>query len=318
VEINEGDTCVKEEAKPITWATIQWPKSIAGYTGIEEKFYGRVNINGLTDTTENWDKSVALMGVKAQLCVRPKYSDMLYTDCNDAKAVVSDHSDGEAFGGNNEYEVPYTFENTGDYEYTFRFSTDNGNNWTWINPEWSNVTSIAYAYLVAVEEDKIPNGDFKYWLSDGKTPQLWTAKKASTAVWDRGDTNGYAVKLTASEKLSTQKEVFVSPTFKIPSDKTATAIKFDMATDQAIAIQIGVNCDSTLWYGWDSELTHRYFSNSTQGYRSIDFDDNNTLHPTSIQLKESLSNVTCSLEFRVTSEANGWAAFDNFEVVYDD
>ena len=320
VEINEGDTCVKEEAKPITWATITWPKSVEGYVGTADTFYGRVNINGLTDTTENWDKSVALMGVKAQLCVRPKYSDMLYTDCNDAKAVVSDHSDGEAFGGNNEYEVPYTFENTGDYEYTFRFSSDNGKNWTWIDYAWENSTNIAYATILEVLDDTIPNGDFKYWSGDN--PYLWTVKdsKFSKITVDE-ENKDYALQVKRTN--GSAGAVFDTPKFKISGSKFPSKITFKIATDTKVKMSLQLCCANTCgtnYYPWNKN--EGAFTNANNNYNDpVTFGNTDFKYNTEIRFGSEVADSfwqgkECYIEFRYGGDSNEvWAKFDNFTIV---
>ena len=235
-------------------------------------------------------------------------------DCKDAEPVVG--TSDVPYGNNDEYKYIHPFTEAGDYEYTFRFSTDNGNNWIWINAEWENSDHIAYAKILAPEPGQFANADFKYW--SGNKPQVWeAANTVTTSKWDRGDANGFAAKVTAVSSLSA-KDIFTSGEFVVPDGKIAKEITFDMATDQAIKPKIGINCGSTKWYGWDSTEGHNYFSASKSSFVSIDFGDNNTLHPTSVQLDSTVTTGTCKLIVRYTADANAWAAFDNFTVVYED
>ena len=301
-----GGECNNAPSYTVGWAHTQWPTSVEGYEGLSDTFYGRVYIEGLTDQTVN--KSVALMGVKAQFAYRAKGSDSEITDefWHDAEINIAESND---FGNNDEYVIKnYTFPYEGEFEYMFRFSADNGRTWT-------IAENYGIAKILLPEAKQIANGDFKYWSADGKTPQLWiAANTVTTSKWDRGE-NNYAAKVTATSSLSA-KDIFTSGEFVVPDGKKATEITFDMATDQAIKPKIGINCGSTKWYGWDS--ANGYFSASKSSFVSIDFGDNNQLHQTSVQLDSTVTTGTCKLIVRYTANADSWAAFDNFTVVYED
>ena len=302
-----GGTCNNvTNTYTVGWAHTQWPSSVEGYEGLSDTFYGRVYIEGLTDQTVN--KSVALMGVKAQFSYRAKGSDSEITDefWRDAEVNIAENND---FGNNDEYVIKnFSFPFEGEFEYMFRFSADNGRTWTIAD-------NYGIAKILLPEAKQIPNGDFKYWSADGKTPQLWiVANTVTVSKWDRGE-NNYAAKVTANSSLSA-KDIFTSGEFVVPDGKKATEITFDMATDQAIKPKIGINCASTKWYGWDS--ANGYFSASKSSFVSIDFGDNNQLHQTSVQLDSTTTTGTCKFIVRYTANADSWAAFDNFTVVYED
>ena len=302
-----GGECNNAPSYTVGWAHTQWPASVEGYEGLSDTFYGRVYIEGLTDQTVN--KSVPLMGVKAQFSYRAKGSDSEITDefWSDAEINIAENND---FGNNDEYVIKnFSFPFEGEFEYMFRFSADNGHTWT-------IAENYGIAKILLPEASQIPNGDFKYWSDNN--PQNWTiGNNVGLSKWDRGDANGFAAKVTAVSSLSA-KDIFTSGEFVVPDGKIAKEITFDMATDQAIKPKIGINCGSTKWYGWDSTEGHNYFSASKSQFVSIDFGDNNQLHQTSVQLDSTTTTGTCKLIVRYTADANAWAAFDNFTVVYED
>lgn len=310
-----GGECNNVPSYTVGWANMQWPKTVEGFKGMSDTFYGRVYIEGLTDQTVN--KSVVLMGVKAQFGVRAKDSDTVIAeeDWEDAQVNVAENNE---FGNNDEYKITYQFKNAGEFEYMFRFSADNGQTWTKTTDFEDNAThtGLGYATILAPEAGQIGNADFKYWTND-TTAQVWTVgNNVTVSKWDRGE-NNYAAKVTAVSSLSA-KDIFTSSEFVVPDGKKATEITFDMATDQAIKPKIGINCGSTKWYGWDSTEGHNYFSASKSQFVSIDFGDNNQFHQTSVQLDSTTTTGTCKLIVRYTADANSWAAFDNFTVVYED
>ena len=118
-----GGECNNVPARTVGWANTQWPTSVEGGVGIENTIYGRGWIEGLTDQTVN--KSVALMGVKAQFGIKSQSSDNY--QWYDAEVVEAYNSD---LGYNDEYMYSYKFNEIGIFEYTFRFSADNGKTWT--------------------------------------------------------------------------------------------------------------------------------------------------------------------------------------------
>ena len=312
-----GGECNNAPSYTVGWANMQWPKTVEGYAGMSDTFYGRVYIAGLTDQTVN--KSVALMGVKAQFGVRAKNSDTVIAeeDWKDAAVNVAENNE---FGNNDEYKITYTFPTAGDFEYMFRFSADNGQTWTKTTDFEDNEThtGLGYAEIIAPEAGKIPNGDFKYWLSDNTTPQLWTALNSPTLEkWNRGE-NNYAVKVSRG---TGKKDVLKSANFEIPADKNR--IQFEMATDKAIKGSVSVTCTydnagtpktTTTWYGWDS--ANKKFSSSESNWPAIDFGDDNTFYPTYIELKSGVSTGDCYINIRFNPDSNAWAAFDNFELAY--
>ncbi len=305
-----GGDCNNVPARTIGYAHTQWPESIEGYAGMKETVYGRIYISGLTDQTVN--KSVALLGVKAQLGTKSEEdADFVWED---NYAIVN--PENESSGNDDEYKYEHTFNKAGKIKYKFRFTADNGLNWKEADNYWE-------ATIFAPEPGQFGNADFSYWSND-TTPQVWTSTtEATISKWDRGDANGLAAKVTATKSL-TKGDIFTSGEFVVPTGKIAKKITFDMATDQAIKPKIGVNCASTTWYGWDStaeagsETGLGYFTTSKDSFVSIDFGDNNKLHPTYIKLDSANTTGTCQLIVRYRADKDSWAAFDNFTVVYED
>ena len=311
-----GGECNNAPSYTVGWANMQWPKTVEGYEGMSDTFYGRVYIEGLTDQTVN--KSVALMGVKAQFAYRAKNSDTVIPEesWKDAEINIAENNE---FGNNDEYKITSKFEYEGNFEYMFRFSADNGQTWTKTTDFEDNEThtGLGYATILAPEAGQIGNADFKYW-SNNTTTQVWTVgNNVALSKWDRTDANGLAAKVTATSALSA-KNVFTSGEFVVPDGKKATEITFDMATDQSIQPKIAIDCGSPKWYGWDSEEGHNYFSASKSKFVAIDFGDDDKFHQTSVKLDSSATTGTCKIIIRYTASKDQWAAFDNFTVVYED
>ena len=313
-----GGECNNVPSYTVGWANMQWPKTVEGYAGMSETFYGRVFIAGLTDATVN--KSEYLMGVKAQFGVRAKNSDTVIAE-EDWKDATVNIAENNEFGNNDEYKITYTFPNSGDFEYMFRFSADNGQTWTKTTDFEDNEThtGLGYAEIIAPEAGKIPNGDFKYWLSDGKTPQLWSAKDPDTVTFSklgRGGDN-YALKIEAG---GNKNDILLSSTFTIPEDKTSNKIEFEMATTTAgMRANFFVTCGSTSkQYNWSS--TDEAFVAGTNTNTVITWGDidNLNLRETSINFADGVLTGTCSLKFRIYGDADISVAFDNFEIVYND
>ena len=315
-----GGTCDNAPSYTVGWATIQSPKSVEGYAGMTETFYGRVNIPGLTDTEQNWNKSVALMGVKAQFCIEPKDVDAVW-ECYDADPEISDTS-VEPFGGNNEYKYAYKFNNAGDYEYTFKFSTDNGKNWTWIKDDgtWENSIHIAYATILTPEPDQIPNGDFKYW--SGSDPQLWTVEDKSTfsKITIDENTSNYALKVERNN--SSNGTAFNSPEFNTSADaKLPKELTFKLATDRSVKISIWLYCGGkNKQYPWNT--TDGVFKNASNTYKAVDLGDTNMHDNVKIVFGNEITNdfwqgKKCYFQFKFAGDADKrWATFDDFQFVY--
>ena len=281
----------------VGYAGIQSPTSVEGYVGMTETFYGKLWIDNLTNLTYN--QTVYLMGVKGQFGVKKKDEpDDAYV-WYDAEPNVKNTT----LGNDDEYMYKnYIFPEVGDFEYTFRFSTDNGNTWP-----LEAMAESKQAKILALPEGQIANGDFKYWLSDNTTPQLWTHEDTvEFSKWNDAET--LKVKATGSKKY-----VLVSPEFELSS--TAKAISFKMAMSEGIEAAFFIICDGTTkQYQWDSE-SHKFVKGSN--YNTINFTDNSVLNETSIQAEAGTLTGTCYFKFRIDTSSDIWVAFDDFTVVYE-
>ena len=305
----DNDDCIANYA--IAYATVQWPVTAQELNlGNSLTVYGQVYAAGLTDDVEydcsEKDALKAEIGIKSSSDADYEW---IAATANTACTL------GESDKNNDEFQYEKTFYAAGEYTITYRFSVDGGVSWT----EAGNTLAVT----VNGDSLFITNGDFESWTDDA-TLESWTSKTSDVTLskWTRGGGNGYAVKITAKKDLSSTTDVFTSPTFDIPADKQLTAIAFEMATDQAVQMQIKVTCtisDTTsgLWYGWDT--TNKYFSTGKQGYRAIALEDTTHFYPTSIQLSAPVSNATCSFLFRFKNDVTGnWVAVDNFRLIYTD
>lgn len=292
-----GGTCGNvTDTYTVGYAGVQSPESVEGYVGMTETFYGKLWIDNLTNLTYN--QTVYLMGVKGQFGVKKQGELNDYT-WYDAEPNVKNAT----LGNDDEYMYKnYTFPEVGDFEYTFRFSTDNGNTWP-----LEAMAESKQAKILALPEGQIANGDFKYWLSDNTTPQLWTHEDtAEFSKWNDAET--LKVKATGSKKY-----VLVSPEFELSS--TAKAISFKMAMSEGIKAAFFIICDGTTkQYQWDSE-SHKFVKGSN--YNTINFTDNSVLNETSIQAEEGTLTGTCYFKFRIDTSSEIWVAFDDFAVVYE-
>ena len=301
----DGDDCAADYV--IAYATVQWPTDAQEINiGDLLTVYGQVYAAGLTDDVEfdcsEKDALKAEIGIKSSTD-----ADYAWT----AAAANTTCSLGESDKNNDEFQYDLSFDTAGEYTVTYRFSVDGGVSWT----EAGNTLAVTVNGAAGLF---IANGDFESW-TDSATLESWTSKTTDVALsqWNRGSGNGYAVKITALQNLI-KSDAFTSPSFNIPADKQLTAIEFDMATDQAVQMQIKVTCaSSSMWYGWDTD--NKYFSNGKQGYRAIALDNDTDFFPTSIQLKDPVSNADCSFLFRFNNDTTGnWIAVDNFTLIYTD
>ena len=314
-----GGECNNVPARTVGWAAIKHPHSIEGYAGTTETLYGRVWIDGITDQTVN--KSVALMGVKAQCCSRPKDSDMLYTNCKDAEVNIAENSEGSnAFGNNDEYKCDYPFNEAGEFEYIFQFSADNGNTWKKTTDFSSDgdFTAQGYANILAPEANQIPNGDFKYWINDTTNPQLWTISNVDSS--EKTTVSGNDALTLNRNKNANSGGVLVltSPDFTVSDDaKLPTELAFNLTVNnETTAMSMKLICGSSSQdYIWSTNK----FAPSNNKYNTLPSGLNNTKIEFGEEMTESFwQGKTCRLEIRYSKAGNCSATFDDFRFVYPD
>ena len=302
-----GGECNNVSGGPysIGYAHTQWPLTVNADLGTKTTFYGRVYIAGLTDATVN--KSEFMMGVRAQFGIRPKDADMDYEWLD---ALVNT-ANGDS-GNDDEYMYEYTFLSAGTFEYSFRFSADNG-------ASWHRADNSGTATITSNPIVQIANADFSAW-TDGENPapESWVAKDATLAKADLGEGN-YALNATHASTNSNG-FAFNSPEFMTAADaKVPTALNFKLATDRTSKISINLNCGTTLNYNWNT--TNKIFAKEGNNqYRVVDLGDTD-MHQMSIDLTTSVDAAfwqgkTCKIEFKYGKNAAYDITVDDFQFVY--
>ena len=291
----------------VGYAGLQSPASVEGYVGMEDTFYGKLWVEGLTNVTYN--QTIYLMGVRGQFGVKPQGADDTEYTWYDAAPNLKNTT----LGNDDEYMYSHTFSETGNFDYTFRFTTDNGYNWPMASTEPGSAT------IFAPEANQIPNSNFEYWNANVSAPQLWIA---GTGTFERNGTDG-DYELKVSRASGSNDTAFKSKEFNVSSDaKLPTKITFNLATDGEVRISIGLHCGSQEWkYIWDVDNKDHFKSNGSHQYKAVDFEDE-AFHPTWIDTSDITdpalwNGKTCYLEIRYGSNSTAVSAkFDDFQIVY--
>ena len=244
------------------------------------------------------------MGVKAQFGIK-KTTDGDYTwyDANVNNATNDD------FGNNDEYTYAYTFLEAGEFEYTFRFSADNGQTWT--TAENKGTASVA-----AVSKVQIPNGDFSQW-EDDTTPTGWVIKTGST-VHKAGTDSNPALQITRASSGSNT-YAFDSPNFTTTADTPLpSSITFQILTDGTSKVSINLNCGGTQkFYNWNS--TSETFVNAANNTYNVV--NETSMKKVTIVFGTEIDadywqGKTCKLEFKYGKNAAYDVTVDDFQIVY--
>ena len=224
-----GGTCGGSHTYTVGWANTQWPTSVNAVAGTTDTFYGRVWIKGLTDKTVN--RSEFIMGVRAQFGVGAKGADFKDYTWYDAKVNAVENSE---FGNNDEYKYTHMFKDKGEYDYAFRFSADNGKNWTYA----VNKGTATISPLLRVQ---IPNADISQW-EDDSTPTGWVAKTGTTFTQAGSESNRALTAVHASAGKAGY--AFDTPEFITTEDTLIpTKLNFKLTTNDANSqISINLNC----------------------------------------------------------------------------
>ena len=291
-----GGECGGTTSYEVGWAHLQWPESVNEKAGKAIDFYGRVYVAGLTDATPN--QSEFVFGIKAQFGVK-KTSDTDYT-WYDAKVNNATAND---FGNNDEYTYKHSFMEVGEYNYTFRFSADNGATWT-------NADHAFTATITANPTVQIDNADFSSW-TDG-LPTGWVTKTGFTYENIEG-----ALHVTHAS-VAKAAYAFDSPNFTTTNDTLLPlGITFKLATDGTSKISINLNCGGTQkFYNWNGTA----FINGTQNTYNVvnltSMTETGIVFGTNDMTAAFWNGKTCKLEFKQGKEAAFDITVDDFQIVY--
>ena len=302
-----GGECGDTTSHTVGWAHTQWPESVNENAGKAIDFYGRVYVAGLTDATPN--QSEFVFGVKAQFGVK-KTSDTDYT-WYDAKV---NHASNNDFGNNDEYTYKHSFMEAGEYNYTFRFSADNGTTWT-------NADHAFTATITSNPTVQIDNADFSSW-TDG-VPTGWVANTNTTfeRIELPENSGNYVLAVGRVQQANGNNGyAFDSPEFTTTAETLVpTALKFKLATDKTSKISINLNCGGTRkFYNWSDGA---FVNAGNNQYAAVDF-GNTTMNTVTIDLTTSVdatfwNGKTCKIEFKYGKNAAYYIMVDNFEFIYE-
>ncbi|HPS31858.1 MAG TPA: choice-of-anchor Q domain-containing protein, partial [bacterium] len=123
----DGYTCYPDYS--IGWCVIQYPKTFEGAVGDKVDIYGRVWIDGLTNTTVDATDVHPL--VKAQFGGAPAGTPVENWASDALVNADPNMAGGADWDNNDEYMVlQHEMKNIGEFDYAFRFSADAGKTWT--------------------------------------------------------------------------------------------------------------------------------------------------------------------------------------------
>ena len=123
----QGYTCYPSYS--IGWCVTQYPKTFEGAVGDKVDIYGRVWIDGLTNTTVDATDVHPL--VKAQFGGAPAGTPVADWASDAWVNADPNMAGGADWDNNDEYMVlQHEMKNIGEFDYAFRFSADGGKTWT--------------------------------------------------------------------------------------------------------------------------------------------------------------------------------------------
>ncbi len=122
-----GTDCVIDDSTP-GWCGVVWPESVSAYVGEEsENIYGQIWIDGVTGSGNPQNPQI-----KAQLGYS-RAGTLSYPVVSGRLSWIEAGFNNacESCGNNHEYMAGFPTDKAGDFEYIFRFSTNNGDSWSY-------------------------------------------------------------------------------------------------------------------------------------------------------------------------------------------
>ncbi len=147
----EGIECVIDSATVVTSCKIQWPPTIAGNVSDSINVYGQVKSVGVTERQTEYANMKAQLGVTTNQLTFPLSGDFNWingTFNNDCSTCNNTH----------EYTAPFPTTQAGNFNYIFRFSTNNGTTWTYCDVNGIISSSNITGGTAVIQEAQPCNG----------------------------------------------------------------------------------------------------------------------------------------------------------------
>ncbi|MBN2007417.1 MAG: Ig-like domain-containing protein [Anaerolineae bacterium] len=229
---NESEASNEVSALPhytIDWANLQWPQEFTHTIGITatQAIYGRVRIDGVTSASGETEGLLAQVGFGTGSA----YGD--WSTWVDAEFNTDD-------GDNDEYMASLLPEETGDFNYIYRYSTTNGRDWIYAHLDGTgNIPHFGKMHVISSGDITAPDAPINleviHWGVDHITTQWEAVSAADLAGYDvyrygEGETSANAIfiaRVMAPATVYTDTSVIADMTY------TYTVLALDTALNKS-------------------------------------------------------------------------------------